>query len=110
MFMTKKRLFLLTILLIIFALTTTACTGGGLPNGRYEPVRPEMALTIPAIEIKGKNFTMVMAGGLMSQTVKYKYKNGTITFIDASLSGLNLACTYADEILTYGDIEFKKVK
>lgn len=100
-----KRALTLALAFIFMVSCLSACGGTGIPNGRYEPVEPN---TISAIEIEGNNFTMEMAG-MMSTTVKYKYKDGVITFEDGA-AGMNFPFEYRDgSLFLNGTVEFKKV-
>jgi predicted small lipoprotein YifL len=91
--------------LIICALT--ACgSDGKLPNGRYVPVDPSVAMVYQAIIIDGNNFTQVMPFTGMGITLKFTYSNGTITFTDG-ITGASVACEYYDGSLWYGGFEFK---
>jgi hypothetical protein len=103
--MKKTLSFILAALLLVSLLT--ACSGG-IPDGRYEP---NGYSTIEAIIVSGNNFTFTYALGAVSQTNKYTYKNGTITFQDGG-SAVNVACTYdkGTEVLEWAGIKFKKVK
>ena len=94
-------------LAITLVILLSACGGDKIPNGRYEPVDEAMAFTIQAIVIDGNNFTQVLPLGVGSTTLKFKYKDGTITFTEGG-AGLNLACEYKDGALWYSGVEFKK--
>ena len=90
-----KRL-IATVLLMATVLTLlAACGGGNLPNGRYEPAPGEFAV-FEAIVVNGNNITMTYAMGAISQTNKYTYKNGTLTYQDGG-TALNVACEYYDK-------------
>jgi hypothetical protein len=97
----------LTLTVITIATILSACGGSGIPNGRYEPVDPMMALTIQAIVINGNNFTQVMPYTGMGTTLKFTYKNGTLTFPEG---GLSVPCEYKDGSLWYGGAEFVLTK
>ena len=88
----------------------TACGGGGIPNGRYEPADDSFSV-VEAIIVNGNNFTFTYAMGGLSQTSKYTWKNGTITFQDGG-AAINVACSYDAEakVLTWAGVDFAKVK
>jgi hypothetical protein len=105
-----KKYLVFALAVILAATLLAACGGGGLPNGRYEPTEDyETMSPLEAIIVNGNNFTFTYAMGAVSQTSKYTYKNGTITFQDGS-AAINVACTYdeSDGILTWAGIEFEK--
>jgi hypothetical protein len=97
----KSTAFAAVIVLTLFSLV--AC-GGGIPDGKYEPTGD--ITTVEAITVKGNNFTLITMG--IAQTFKYKFTEGTLTLTDGS-SSVSVACTYNNEVINYGGIEFKKV-
>ncbi|MDR1642922.1 MAG: hypothetical protein LBC41_01580 [Clostridiales bacterium] len=105
----KKSLTLILAAILIASLLVS-CGGGGLPNGRYEPAAGELS-SFDAIVINGSNITMTYAFGAISQTYKYSYKNGTLTYTEGGAS-LNVACTYDKDtkILEWAGIKYEKVK
>ncbi len=106
----KKMLKLFTLVLIIIGITCTlsACSNDTLPDGRYEPVDERVKFSTPYIIIDGDDFTSGMVGGLMAETVKYTYNEGTITFVDSGV-GVSLACEYKEGSLWLAGVEYKKV-
>lgn len=106
----KRAIKMLALVLIVSSITAlfTACSGDTIPNGRYVPLDSTVAMTtIQAIVIDGNNFTMVQPLIGTGITLKYTYKNGTITFTDGT-TGVSAACEYKDGSLWYAGFEFKK--
>ena len=108
--MTKSKLFSLIAVAMFFTALFTSCSGGGLPDGRYEPVDDYIKNgVIQAIVINGNNFTQVLPIGGMGITVKYKYKNGTLTFVDGNTtSAFGMACEFKNDTLWYNGAAFVK--
>ena len=105
-FLQKK----LCLLFIVFtaSIMLTSCSGG-LPNGRYEPVDERMRTSwMQAIIIDGNNFTTVMPLTGHGITMKYEYKNGTLSFPAGGGTAVGVACEYKDGSLWYAGVEFKK--
>jgi len=105
-----KKMFCLLLAFGIVSVVLTSC-GGGLPNGRYVPTDEykDVASNIQAIVINGNNFTMVTPLGGIGVTVKYKYTNGTLTFMDGNTTGaFGMACEYKNDTLWYVGVPFIK--
>ncbi|MCL2054452.1 MAG: hypothetical protein FWG90_08505 [Oscillospiraceae bacterium] len=99
-----------TVIVIIAAviIIVSGGGGGGLPDGRYEPIDESTAFLIPAITIKGNEFSVEMPMGIGANNYKYEYSDGMVTLKDGSgLSG-GIPCTYENGVLIYGGMEFKK--
>jgi len=112
--MKKLKRAILLILAAATIITLLTSCGNGLPNGRYEPTDSAMAIVIPAIVIKGKNFSVLTAalgnGKETANNFTYEYKDGTITLTDGyGLPGRD-DCFYDKntKILSYGGVEFLK--
>jgi hypothetical protein len=102
----RKIITMAVVSALFLAVTLTSCGGGGLPNGRYEPIDDTMkASWVQAIIIDGDNFTTVFPITGQGITVKYKYTDGTITFTDG-VATAGVACEYKDGLLYYAGIPF----
>ena len=107
--MQKSKLFSFAVAATLFVAVTLTSCGGGLPNGRYEPVDEMMrASWVQAIIINGDNFTVVFPLVGTGLTVKYKYTNGTLSFLSDDGVMVGQPCEYKDDLLYYGGVPFKK--
>ena len=80
----------------------------GVLIGKGRPVDDAMKIMTPFIIIDGNNFTIGQPLGLLSTTMKFTYRDGTITFTEGG-AALNVACEYKDGSLWWSGAEFKKV-
>jgi ABC-type phosphate transport system substrate-binding protein len=104
-----KKILALALAALLMVTLLAACGGGGIPNGKYIPTGDTAAYSaVESIVVSGNNFTFTFLAGV-SQTNKYTYKNGTITFQDGG-TAINVACTYDDstKILKWAGIDFQK--
>jgi len=112
--MKNSKLFnLVVVATLFFTVTLTSCDGGGLPNGRYAPTQEYEAVArgvIQAIIIDGDNFTTVFPITGQGITMKYKYANGTLTFMDTHGAAYGQACEFKNDTLWWNGIPFTDKK
>jgi len=96
---------------LLFAAILTSCGDGGLPNGHYVPVNPDMTMVyVQKIIIKGDNFKVVYPFEGNYKTLKYKYADGILTLIDRMGATAGQPCEFKNDTLWFAGIQFVKMK
>jgi len=88
--MRKKAIKALAVVLMLaVTVSVLSACGRGVPNGRYEPVQPEMEMIMQAIVINGSRFTQVMPFTGIEVTTRYTYdrNTGAISISEGGVKG-----------------------